>query len=83
MCTSIQLCLNHYVTLPQNPDVKNIVQFMSFTACRLRSNRIYEFLILPGEPLLCSDFNCPGGASAVDSQLLEVLSDRGLLQVVN
>jgi len=39
--------------------------------------------MLPGEPLLCGDFNCPSGAGAVDSQLLEVLSDRSLLQVIN
>jgi len=39
--------------------------------------------MLPGEPLLCGDFSCPGGADAVDSLLLEVLTDRSLLQVVN
>lgn len=42
-----------------------------------------EFLMLPGEPLLCGDFNCPGGAGTVDNQLSEVLTDRSLLQAVD
>ena len=42
-----------------------------------------EFLTLPGKPLLCGNFSCPGGAGAVDSQLLEVLSDCSVIQVVN
>jgi len=42
-----------------------------------------EFLSLPGEPLLCGDFNCPGSTGAMDNQLDDVLSDRCLLQLVN
>jgi len=42
-----------------------------------------QFLTLPGEPLLCGDFSCPGDAGAVDSRLSEVLSDCSLLHVVN
>jgi len=39
-----------------------------------------ELLMLP---LLCGDFNCPNSAGAVNSQLLEVLSDCSMFQVVD
>lgn len=42
-----------------------------------------EFLAMPGDPLLCGDFNCPGGVGAVDDQLQDVLSDRFLHQLVD
>ena len=42
-----------------------------------------EFLSLPGEPLLCGDFNCPESTGVMDNQLDDVLSDRCLLQLVD
>ena len=38
-----------------------------------------ELLALPGELVVCGDFNCPGQAASVDERLLEVLESRDLL----
>jgi len=43
-----------------------------------------ELLDLPGIPLICGDFNCPGkGTMLVDSQLTDLIEARGVLQRVD
>ena len=42
-----------------------------------------ELLALPGELVICGDFNCPGQAASVDERLLDVLESRDLVQHVD
>jgi len=42
-----------------------------------------ELLALPGELVVCGDFNCPGQAASVDERLLDVLESRDLAQRVD
>ena len=42
-----------------------------------------ELLLLPGRPIICGDFNCPGRDSAsIDQQLSDMLIPRSLAQSV-
>mgnify|MGYP003492926613 CR=1 FL=1 len=42
-----------------------------------------ELLELPGAPLICGDFNCPGsGATVVDDSLADLIDARNLVQRV-
>jgi hypothetical protein len=42
-----------------------------------------ELLALPGQPLICGDFNCPGGgAHGVDAHLLATLASHNMTQRV-
>jgi len=42
-----------------------------------------ELLVLPGQLVICGDFNCPGGNGQVDSRLLNVLESHCLVQRVD
>ena len=51
--------------------------------CSEFSELLDELLALPGELVVCGDFNCPGQAASVDERLLEVLESRDLVQRVD
>ena len=50
--------------------------------CSEFSELLDELLALPGQLVICGDFNCPGGNDTVDSRLLDVLESRCLVQRV-
>ena len=51
--------------------------------CSEFSKLLDELLALPGELVVCSDFNCHGQAASVDERLLDVLESRDLVQRVD
>ena len=52
--------------------------------CAELDETLAELLELPGVPLVCGDFNCPGsGASLVDHHLADLIEARNLVQRVD
>jgi len=51
--------------------------------CSEFSDFMDELLLLPGQPIICRDFNCPGRDSvSIDQQLSDLLESRNLVQAV-
>ena len=51
--------------------------------CTELADFLDELMVLPGEPVICGDFNCAGATPvSIDSQLADVLESRTLEQLV-